>query len=79
MKWLLTVLKQLKQKDKVLLICANKNRAQEIHNCLSENDVSSTLFHEQLSLIERDQQAALFASNPKIKILVSSEIGSGNL
>jgi ATP-dependent helicase HepA len=75
--WLISLLKQLKR-EKVLLICrtASVVLALEKHLRLREG-LRTTLFHEGMSLIERDRAAAYFAEpDYGAQILLCSEIGS---
>jgi len=75
--WLIALLKQLKR-EKVLLICrtASVVLALEKHLRLREG-LRTTLFHEGMSLIERDRAAAYFAEpDYGAQILLCSEIGS---
>ncbi len=75
--WLIDLLLKLRP-DKVLLICAHAATAQDINNALRIREgITSGLFHEGLSLIERDRAAAWFA-DPEggCQILICSEIGS---
>lgn len=76
-KWLGALLKKLGE-DKVLLICRTKKLAEEIHERLvREVNVTAALFHEGLTLMQRDRQAAFFAEEEEgARILLCSEIGS---
>ena len=76
-KWLAALLKKLGE-DKVLLICRTKKLAEEIHERLvREVNVTAALFHEGLTLMQRDRQAAFFAEEEEgARILLCSEIGS---
>lgn len=75
--WLITKLKDLKNK-KVLIICAHANTALELENLLkNKHAIRSAVFHEELSIIERDRAAAYFADFEQgAQVLVCSEIGS---
>ncbi|MDB5034114.1 MAG: SNF2-related protein [Chlorobi bacterium] len=76
MKWLVDLLKDLGN-EKVLLICSTRQMAEEIHKRLPlETSVKTALFHEGLTLIQRDRNAAYFAESDGARILVCSEIGS---
>ncbi len=75
--WLVELLKQYKR-EKVLLICrtAPVVLALENHLRLSQG-FRTTLFHEGMTLIERDRAAAYFADEDTgAQILLCSEIGS---
>ena len=62
--------------EKALIICANRERVVRLSSFLNEmTGMETSMFHEKLSVIERDQQAARFADHPKCQVLVSSEIG----
>jgi ATP-dependent helicase HepA len=75
-KWLAALLKKLGE-EKVLLICRTRKLAEEIHErLLREINVTATLFHEGLTLMQRDRQAAFFADEEGARILLCSEIGS---
>jgi ATP-dependent helicase HepA len=75
-KWLATLLKKLGE-EKVLLICRTRKLAEEVNErLLREVNVTATLFHEGLTLMQRDRQAAFFADEEGARILLCSEIGS---
>ena len=75
-KWLATLLKKLKE-EKVLLICRTRERVEELHEALQhEINVAASLFHEGLTLLQRDRNAASFAEEDGARILLCSEIGS---
>lgn len=74
--WLVDLLKELGD-EKVLLICRTRELAEEIHTRLQlETRVKAALFHEDLTLIQRDRNAAYFAEPDGARLLVCSEIGS---
>lgn len=75
--WLCDWLKQHRRK-KVLVICANANTAQELEDYLRlRKGVMTSVFHEGLSLVERDRAAAYFADmEDGAQVLICSEIGS---
>jgi ATP-dependent helicase HepA len=76
MKWLAELLNDLGA-AKVLLICSTRRMAEEIHKRLPlETSAKAALFHEGLTLIQRDRNAAYFAESDGARILVCSEIGS---
>lgn len=75
--WLVDQLKMLRP-EKVLVICAKAETAiaLELHLRLREG-VRSAVFHEGITLIERDRAAAYFAENEEgAQVLICSEIGS---
>ncbi len=75
--WLLDTLKQL-QDEKVLVICAHAATALAIEESLRTKEaIRATVFHEGLSIIERDRSAAYFAQQENgAQVLLCSEIGS---
>ena len=75
--WLAELLQNLGEHEKVLLICSTRGKAQAIHDALLEEiNVSAALFHEELTLLQRDRNAAWFAEPEGARILLCSEIGS---
>ncbi len=75
-KWLAALLKELRE-EKILLICRTRELAEEIHARLQrEMNVPCGLFHEGLTLLQRDRNAAFFAEEEGARILLCSEIGS---
>ncbi|MFS6802670.1 RNA polymerase-associated protein RapA [Edwardsiella tarda] len=76
-EWLLDFL--LAQRDeKVLVICAQAATAVHLEQLLREREgIRAAVFHEGMSLIERDRAAAYFASQEEgAQVLLCSEIGS---
>lgn len=75
--WLSEKLKQLKP-HKVLVICASATTALDLAKALKlRAGVPATVFHEGLSLVERDRAAAYFADREQgCQVLICSEIGS---
>ena len=74
--WLVEFLKQHRQ-DKVLLICRSAETVCELEQQLRLAGCYSGLFHEGMSLLERDRAAAWFADDEDgVQILLCSEIGS---
>lgn len=75
--WLINLLKLLK-KQKVLVICANANTALDIENALRIlSGIPAAVFHENMSIVERDRAAAWFADEEYgAQVLICSEIGS---
>ncbi len=75
-KWLAALLKELGT-AKVLLICHTRAMAEATQEkLLREVNVSSGLFHEQMTLMQRDRAAVHFADEEGARILLCSEIGS---
>lgn len=75
--WILNLLKELKNK-KVLVICAHAETALELEDLLkNKHAIRASVFHENLSIIERDRAAAYFADEEDgAQVLICSEIGS---
>lgn len=75
--WLAELLQKLGENEKVLLICRTREKVQAIYDALLEEiNVKAGLFHEELTLLQRDRNAAWFAESDGAKILLCSEIGS---
>ncbi|MGH9337634.1 MAG: helicase-related protein, partial [Vicinamibacteria bacterium] len=76
-RWLADLLKELAP-EKVLVICRSKQKAIALAEALRKTSrVSAALFHEDLSLLQRDRNAAWFAgSADAAQTLICSEIGS---
>jgi ATP-dependent helicase HepA len=76
-EWLVEFLKQ-NRLSKVLVICHYSSTAISIDKHLNlSKGIRSTLFHEGLSLVERDRAAAYFADDESgAQVLICSEIGS---
>jgi ATP-dependent helicase HepA len=64
--------------SKVLVLCRYKEKVMALHEALRRmSPVSAALFHEGLSLLQRDRNAAWFAEDrDSAQVLLSSEIGS---
>ncbi|MBQ0684956.1 RNA polymerase-associated protein RapA [Providencia rettgeri] len=64
--------------EKVLVICAKAATALQLEQVLREREgIRAAVFHEGLSLLERDRAAAYFASEEEgAQVLLCSEIGS---
>lgn len=75
-RWLIALLKELK-KQKVLVICKSPDTANDILNRLQkEIKIAAAVFHEGLTLLQRDRNAAYFAEEDGARLLICSEIGS---
>ena len=75
-KWLAGVLRELRS-EKVLLICKTRALVEEIAERLQrEINVNCGVFHEGLTLLQRDRNAAYFSEQEGARILLCSEIGS---
>ncbi|TXI20933.1 MAG: RNA polymerase-associated protein RapA [Nitrosomonas sp.] len=75
--WLIATLKRVKP-EKVLVIAANAQTARDLAQALKEKTGQFIpVFHESMSLVERDRAAAFFADRETGgQVLVCSEIGS---
>ena len=75
--WLLETIKKHKP-EKILVIAANSSTALDIAKALkATTGMHAPVFHEQLSIIERDRAAAHFADTENGgQVLICSEIGS---
>ncbi|KLV02433.1 ATP-dependent helicase [Photobacterium aquae] len=75
--WLLDMLKA-NRNEKVLVICARAQTALTLEQALREREgIRATVFHEGMSIIERDKAAAYFAQEEDgAQVLLCSEIGS---
>ena len=75
-EWL-TKLLQKNATEKVLLICDSKAKVIAIEVALrSRVKLKIGIFHEDLTLIQRDRNAAWFAEEDGARLLICSEIGS---
>lgn len=75
-EWLVSLLRELGD-AKVLLICRTKEKVIAIQEALQDLiKVKAAVFHEALSLLQRDRNAAWFADPEGARILLCSEIGS---
>lgn len=75
-RWLVELLEELAPK-KVLLICRQLEKAEAIDAALRRHvNVKTGIFHEGLTLVQRDRQAAWFAEPEGARLLLCSEIGS---
>lgn len=74
--WLMQFLQQHRQ-EKVLVICRYTETAIALERALREKEgIRAALFHQNLSIIERDRAAAYFADPDGAQVLLSSNIGS---
>lgn len=75
--WLCDTLKALKN-EKVLILCHRAETALDLEEALRTREgIPAAVFHEGLSIFERDRAAAYFAdSESGAKVLICSEIGS---
>jgi ATP-dependent helicase HepA len=74
--WLIETIKKL-DNEKVLLICKTKSKVLALEKVLSEREnIKTGIFHEELTIVQRDRNAAWFAESDGAQILLCSEIGS---
>ena len=75
--YLIDLLRSLK-KEKVLVICAHAQTAIDLEKALRVKEgIRAAVFHEGLSIFERDKAAAYFAQDEdSAQLLLCSEIGS---
>ncbi len=75
--WLLALLKSARH-DKVLVICSEAATALTLENALRTREgIRGAVFHEEMSLLERDKAAAYFAQEEAgAQVMLCSEIGS---
>lgn len=74
--WLIATLKKLKH-TKVLVICAYLETVLDLEEALRVREgIPAAVFHEDMSIIERDQAAAYFSDEEGAQVLICSEIGS---
>ena len=76
-EWFIQQLQELKG-EKVLTICASAQTAMQLAEALRvQSGIRATVFHEGMSIVERDQAANYFAqSEDGAQVLICSEIGS---
>jgi ATP-dependent helicase HepA len=74
--WLVELLRKLRS-EKVLLICRSVEKAEAIDEALRRHlNLKMGVFHEGLTLVQRDRNAAWFAEPDGARLLICSEIGS---
>lgn len=75
-KWLAGLLKELGE-AKVLTICRTAELAMDVGKRLQrEINLNWALFHEDMTLMQRDRNAAHFSNEDGARVLICSEIGS---
>src|SRR5690554_7295868 len=64
--------------SKVLVICAHAETALDLDDALRvRSGIPATVFHEGMSIVERDRAAAFFADEEfGAQVMICSEIGS---
>ncbi len=76
MDWLVGLLRE-NPEEKFLLIAHSKETVEQIEEALRERIASqAAVFHEELSLLQRDKNAAWFSQDDGARVLLCSEIGS---
>lgn len=75
--WLIDKIKS-KRSDKLLVIASRASTALQLEQALREREgIRATVFHEGMSILERDKAAAYFAQEEGgAQVLICSEIGS---
>ena len=74
--WLGRLLHELGE-EKVLLICRSREKTLAIEKAVSRQiPVKASVFHEDLTLVQRDRNAAWFSEDNGARLLICSEIGS---
>jgi ATP-dependent helicase HepA len=74
--WLLLILKKINP-AKVLLICKSKEKVLALEEVLAKRaNLKVSVFHEDLTIVQRDRNAAWFCESDGAQILLCSEIGS---
>ncbi|WP_245778965.1 RNA polymerase-associated protein RapA [Dokdonella immobilis] len=74
--WLLGLIERLGS-DKLLLICRSQAKVLALEEILrTRSGVKVARFHEGMSLLQRDRNAAYFADKEGARLLLCSEIGS---
>jgi len=74
--WLVELLQKL-DAQKVLLICRHIEKVEAIDAALRKHvSIKTGIFHEGLTLLQRDRNAAWFAEPDGARLLICSEIGS---
>lgn len=74
--WLVKLMKRLAP-AKVLLICRSKEKVLALENALRKRvSMKVGVFHEDLTIVQRDRNAAWFAEATGARLLLCSEIGS---
>lgn len=74
--WILKTMKEV-YPAKILLICKSKEKVIALEEVLGKHaKLKVGVFHEDLTLIQRDKYAAWFADSEAAQILLCSEIGS---
>ncbi|CAD5293487.1 MULTISPECIES: RNA polymerase-associated protein RapA [unclassified Imperialibacter] len=74
--WLVKLMKKLKP-AKAVLICRSKEKVLALESALGQlSGIKVAVFHEDLTIVQRDRNAAWFAEPDGARLLLCSEIGS---
>nr|MDA3823834.1 RNA polymerase-associated protein RapA [Bacteroidales bacterium] len=74
--WLIETMEKL-ESEKVLLICRTKEKVLALERALIKRvNFKVGVFHEDLTIVQRDRNAAWFSESGGARILLCSEIGS---
>lgn len=74
--WLVKLMQDL-QPQKVLLICRTREKVLALERELAKiANFNIAIFHEELTIVQRDRNAAWFAETDGARLLLCSEIGS---
>jgi ATP-dependent helicase HepA len=74
--WLVQKMKELNS-EKILLICRSKEKVLALEKALSRLvSFNVAIFHEDLTIVQRDRNAAWFSEFDGARLLLCSEIGS---
>ncbi|GAB5527805.1 MAG: RNA polymerase-associated protein RapA [Roseivirga sp.] len=74
--WLVGLMDKL-QPAKVLLICRTREKVLSLEKALAKRmGIKVAVFHEELTIVQRDRNAAWFAESNGARLLLCSEIGS---
>lgn len=75
-EWLLKKLDELAP-QKVLLLCRSRAKVQALEEALrTRSGIAVARFHEDMSLLQRDRNAAYFAETDGARLLIASEVGA---
>jgi ATP-dependent helicase HepA len=76
LEWLLALLERIAP-AKVLLLCRSRAKVQALEEALRlRSGIAVARFHEDMSLLQRDRNAAYFAQPDGARLLIASEIGA---
>lgn len=74
--WLAGLIRELKD-EKILLICSSVSKVKALHQALVHQiNADVAVFHEEMTLLQRDRSAAWFSQEEGAVALICSEIGS---